>query len=287
MLPDCTLVASHYTVARVNRHGEARADFPRRCAAAAAAGYRGLGLSWPDFKLQRERHGDAGLRAILTAHDLVIDELDCLGSGWADEGEALAQSRAALDDFMSIADALGGRYLVVGDLRPPGQAPVRERMIEGLAAVADRAAAHGLKIAVEFYPWSAIADVTVAWDLVRATGRANAGLLLDFWHHLCGSADDAALRALPPERIVGVQITDGDPDPAIDDPLRRTQLCRRFPGEGRLPIDTVFRSLSTLGVDIPLAVESVDLTHRDLDVEATAAASYRATRTAIARALNP
>ena len=96
-----------------------------------------------------------------------------------------------------MADAFGSHVVNVGDIGMPEDLAAMDDVIEGFAGLCDRAAEHGLLVALEFLPWSGIPDVATAWRIVDAAGRANGGLLVDTWHHLRGVADDDALRARP------------------------------------------------------------------------------------------
>jgi sugar phosphate isomerase/epimerase len=279
--------ASFFTLARLNRDREPRTTLLERAQAAANAGFSGLGMNVGDYARLRRGHSDRELRAILDDHGLAVDEMDSLSVGWADEGKALASARASEDTLLHMADVFGARYMVVTDLRAPEASPPRETMVERLAQIGDRARAHNLKVAFEFLPWAAVSDVRAAWRLARDTGCDNVGVLVDFWHHLCGSGDNSALLEVPADRIFAVQVTDGDPDPSVTDALMRTQVGRRFPGEGVLPIGEVFRTLVHAGVDVPFAVELVDPTHRKLEVGELAQRLYEATWSATAAALAP
>jgi uncharacterized membrane protein len=46
--------------------------------------------------------------------------------------------------------------------------------------------------------------------IARRAGRQNGGLLVDAWHYFRGTDNEAALRALPAERIIAVQFDDVD-----------------------------------------------------------------------------
>ena len=89
------LIAAHYTLARADRAGTARIPFPERVAAAAAAGFAGLGLQPPDYR--RSQAGgltDRDMHALLDHHGVVIGEID--GTPWWPEaGCSEAERRGA------------------------------------------------------------------------------------------------------------------------------------------------------------------------------------------------
>lgn len=172
---------------------------------------------------------------------------------WAYDDERAERGRKAEERVWRMADALGGRHViaVVDDLPGPP-----ELVAERLSALADRAAAHGLIAALEFLPWTEIADAATAWEIVRLAGHPAAGVLVDSWHLYRGAADESQVRAIPADRIVAVHFDDADAVPVgtlLEDTLRR----RRVPGEGALPLVEYVRMLDEIGVRVPYSVEVI------------------------------
>jgi sugar phosphate isomerase/epimerase len=169
-------------------------DFAERVAATASAGFTAMGLRPEDYTRAREAGtSDAQLRDIIDDYGVSVDELSVLRN-WARSGDSGERSRRSEDVFWAMAEALGGQYMMAvsevdGTL---------EEAAERFAGVCDRAAAHGLKVAVEFLPWTSIPDAATAWEIVRLADRRNGGVLVDSWHHFRGARDEAMLQALPP-----------------------------------------------------------------------------------------
>lgn len=113
------------------------------------------------------------------------------------------------------------------------QAPEPVTCVAGFARLCDLAADHGLKVSLEFLPWSAIPDLRSAWQLVERCERKNAGLTLDTWHwqRQPGGPDLETLASIPGERIHFLQLSDA-PARAEDDLANETLRARRLPGEG-------------------------------------------------------
>jgi sugar phosphate isomerase/epimerase len=126
-------------------------------------------------------------------------------------------------------------------------------VVERFAGICDRAAEHGLVVALEFLPWSEIPDAGAAWEIARRAGRANGGVLVDTWHYYFGSSDEAQLRSIPPERIVAAQLSDAGTRQG--DLMEDTSHRRRPPGEGQLDLVGFLRLLDHLGVRAPISVE--------------------------------
>jgi sugar phosphate isomerase/epimerase len=242
---------------------------PDRIAAAAAAGYAGIGMR-PRDRAEALASGltDADMRAMLDDHGVALVELEVLRS-WGMMGEAAEEARRHEDQMYELADALGGRHMMAigeieGDL---------DTVAERFAGLCDRAADHGLRVAIEFLPWTTIPDAGVAWDIVRLADRDNGGVLVDTWHHFRGAADDDLLRAIPPDRIVCLQFDDADAE-VVGTLLEDTLHRRRLPGEGSFDLEGFIRLMDDHGVRCPLSVEilSDELRQRSADEAATAAA---------------
>ena len=119
----------------------------------------------------------------------------------------------------------------------------------------DRAAEHGLLVALEPQACSTIADLDTAAAIVTAAGRPNGGLNLDVWHQTRGAWPLTALRALPPEKIVVIQIDDGPAHPVSDDYLDECTRYRTAPGEGDFDLPGFLTALLATGTTAPVSVE--------------------------------
>ena len=182
-----------------------------------------------------------------------------------------------------MADAFGSRVVNVGDIGMADELAPLDDVTERFAGLCDRAAEHGLLVALEFLPWSGIPDVATAWRIVDGAGRANGGILVDTWHHLRGVADDAALRAVPGDRVYVVQVSDAPAEP--EGPyMEDTTLRRRLPGEGALDLVGFLRTLEAMGVDCPISVELFNPEFQALPADQAARLVHDATRALVAEA---
>ena len=271
------LVASYWTIAGAPVGQPARWSFEARAEAAAAAGFWGIGMHYEDYVAMRQRGvPDADLRRIVERRGVVVDEIEFL-SGWSSDDEAVrGRAREAEDALYALADAVGARQLNVGCSELVGSSVVPERMAERFAAVCERAQAHGLVVAIEFLPWSAIADAATAWDVVKTSGAANGGVLLDTWHFFRGNPDYGALRTIPPERIVGLQINDG-PGVPVGEIREETRRGRRLPGEGDFGLVTLVDALRQMGVQAPWGVEVMSELQASLPLDVATHAAFEST----------
>ena len=239
------LVLSHFCI----RH----ASFDERVAAAAASGVSQIGLQYRSYEeLRAAGATPASLRAVLDRHGVRVSELEVLRPWAADERGKAAAARAERS-VMEMAETFGARCVqVIG----PCPADL-DHAAEVLAVLCDRVAEVGLVVGVEFLPFTNIADAGVALDLVLRTGRDNAGICVDSWHHVRGANDWSLLERLPPERIVAVQLNDGPLVPEDPDYLTDCLSNRRVLGEGAFDLRRLVDLLRLRGVTVPLSMEVI------------------------------
>jgi sugar phosphate isomerase/epimerase len=238
------------------------ASFPDRVAAAALAGYTGIGLSVPYYRaLLGQGWTHSAMRRVLDDHAVAVDEVEAIfgfcgtpgpanlperpGLVYADPDVEVAVFRMADEFGVENAQAVG-----TFDNEPPG-----ERAVEAFAGLCDRAAPHGLAVALEFVPYTNIPDMAAAADIVHAAGRDNGGLCVDAWHFFRGNADWAALEAVPTDRIAMVQINDGPIRPETTNIALEAVSRRRCPGEGEFDLRRFLNVVRPAGDARTLSVE--------------------------------
>jgi sugar phosphate isomerase/epimerase len=244
----------------------------RLVTAAATAGFRRVGLTlWvPDGT---ESPGcvsspctSAADRRTLRSH------LDASGVSVLDVGVVVLSPSLDLDrvaGLVETASALGSDRLVVMN-----RDDVPGRAAANLHAVCSLAAPAGMRVGIEFMPYTATRTLREATALVTAAAAPNAGLIVDLLHlyRSGGTADD--LAGLPPEAVHLVQLCDArrQAPPAAD--LRAEALADRlYPGEGKLPLRTV---LAALPRNVCTTVEAPVARHADRSP------AYRAMAAAVA-----
>ncbi len=139
----------------------------------------------------------------------------------------------------------------------------------------DRAAEHGLRIALEFLPWTEVPDADHAREIVQRAGRPNGGVQVDSWHHFRGAASDDQLRALPPELVVSLQFDDGLL--SGEGTLYEQTFERLVPGEGEFQLVHFLQVLAENGVTAPLGVEVISTRMAQLPVTEAARITADAT----------
>ncbi|HLY82739.1 MAG TPA: hypothetical protein VKQ71_07130, partial [Acidimicrobiales bacterium] len=152
------LIAAYYTLAGVDRHGVARIPFPQRVAAAAGAGFAGLGLQPSDYLRSKEAGlRDADMKAMLEGHGVVLAEIDG-APWWPDPTISAGEFRDAQDTALRLGETFGARHLIAPVPAIPGPRPALNQLADWFGQLCDRAESCGLLVALEFLPWSPITD---------------------------------------------------------------------------------------------------------------------------------
>jgi len=215
------------------------ADVRAAGAAAAAAGCRELSV-W--------------------AHHIAMLDLDALGARvavveaaatWATAEPDAAAAEA--DHLVAIAAEHGARVVMAITMEPV--VPDLDAARRNLARLAGAAAEIGAQVCVEFLPWSGIANLKAAWELVEPVGP-SAGIVLDTWHwqrQLGGPVLDL-LSTIPGDRIGYVQLCDAGPEAGAD-VLTEAMSARRLPGEGVVDYAALVAVLDEIGAQPFIATE--------------------------------
>jgi sugar phosphate isomerase/epimerase len=220
--------------------------------AASSAGFDAITV-WPltyHRAMSREGLDPATMRRIVDDAGLRVTDIDACGD-WlpATEGQPEAppafRSVWARHDFFDAAGHLGADTVVAVHLT--GGEVLHEVAVEGLAGLCDDAAEHGLRVALEFMPFSGIRDLRAGWQVVREADRPNGGLVVDVCHLTRGGWDEALLRSVPADRIFAVQLGDGPAQPP-DDLVDEAMYHRLAPGTGDFDVAGVLAVLSDMGV---------------------------------------
>ena len=262
-----------------------------RLGAASSAGFAGLSVWARDYAAaRREGWSDADLRAQLADHGLAVAELD--PAWWWTPGDVDVASLVAIDDLevfrygeaemFAIADALGARSINAADVLggPWGV----DEAADAFAGLCDRAAEHGLLVHLEFLPWSRVAHLATAWEVVRRAGRPNGGIAVDAWHWFRSDtpSDLTTLRAIPGDQVLAVQLDDA-PAEREPRPLSATLHERLLPGEGAIDLTTMLGALHDIGAAAPIGVEVFSDTLHSLGPFEAAQRAADATRAVLAK----
>ena len=201
------------------------------------------------------------------------------GGHQARGGEKAARAEKFERSLYAIKDALGGRHVMM--ISGPAADGV-DALAERFAGVCDRAAEHGLRAGLETLPWTGIHDIGIAWEIASRSGRPNGGPVYDTWHLNRGGTTEEMIRAVPPDRVVTIQINDGSfelVESELDDTFRR----RVLPGQGEFQIADFIELVESIGVTAPVGVEVLNDELRALSTAEAARLGIDATRKVLAR----
>lgn len=244
------LVWSHFSRPRFD-------DFDARVQAAAEAGYAGIGLFVHAYQRMRDQgRSAADIAATVADHGLVLAEVELVRGWWASggstsEGQVAEECRQLEQLAYELADAAGVRYLqVIG----PYDCSI-DQAAQGFAALCDRANEHGLKVGIEWLPFTNITTAADAQAIVESANRPNGGYCVDIWHHTRGANDISLIQALEPQRIFAIQMNDGPLTQQLPDYKADCLATRVPPGEGQFDCVGFIRALARMGVTAPISVE--------------------------------
>jgi sugar phosphate isomerase/epimerase len=284
-LPTHALIASYWTICGGGPGKSSPRSIAERAQAAAQAGFKGIGLRNDDYAIAREAGvTDAELRRVLADSGIAVAEIEFV-SGWSsDDQDVRGRALRVEDELYALANALQDTPNInVGCSEPVAAPAPLEAVVERFAAVCDRAALHGLTVALEFMPWTGIPDAAMAWQIVSLAARENGGVLVDAWHYFRGTADPAQLRAIPAHRIVGLQIDDAVAE--VVGTLREDTLHRRkLPGEGSFDLTSLVQVLDGMAVAAPYAVEVISDEQFALPLQEAARRSFDTTSAVLEKA---
>jgi sugar phosphate isomerase/epimerase len=258
-------------------------DFRDRCAHAQRVGFAGTGIWHADLEHQLETRTLADIKAILDDHGLTRLELEFLMDWFLEPtDDRRRESDRGRRLLWEAAATLGAHHVKVGNI--PGTPCPLELVTERFAELCDDAAQHhDALIAYELIPFDVnVNTLEELLAVVAGAGRANGVAALDTWHLSKLAIPPEALRAIPPEKLGWVELSDGQ-FANMEDRIDEVVNHRRLPGEGEFDIPAYVDACARLGYAGPWGVEvlSEDLRNRPIDeifdkAYATTSAQFRA-----------
>jgi sugar phosphate isomerase/epimerase len=127
--------------------------------------------------------------------------------------------------------------------------------IDRFGEICDRAADYGLKVGLEFLPFTNVRTAADAMVVVGGADRRNGGVCVDIWHHRRGANDPSLIEAMPADRVMAIQINDGAMTPRLADYKEDCLLNRVAPGDGEMQVAEFVAMLLRMGVTAPWSLE--------------------------------
>ncbi len=225
---------------------------PELLSTASLAGFTHVGMRLNPAAPGELRHpmlGDTPMRRE------TLGRMQATGTRVLDIGVLRLGKETKVADFEPVLESaarLGASHAVVN-----GDDPDQGLLADLLARLCELGRPYGLKMNLEFTPWTGVATLADAIRVVQAAGRLEARVLIDTIHvdRSGGTADDIA--ATPPALVAYAQVCDAHgprPQPRdFDAMIFQARNERGFPGEGNLDLRAMIRALPP---DLPLSLEA-------------------------------
>jgi 4-hydroxyphenylpyruvate dioxygenase len=226
-------------------------DLAAQLTAIRSGGWEALELWLPHWDPLLETHSLGAARRLLDEAGLqAVGACAQTGLLFA-PGARLHEFRDQLARRLEQCAALGAGHLVVTP--GPAQLPERpsvaalETAADNLRAAAERAAAHGVRLGIEFLKGARLVNnlPTALW-LADRVDHPAIGVVLDTFHLYAGPSklEDLALLQHSPERLFFVHVNDV---PAGKPRELWTDADRVLPGDGAVPVGAILAAIRDAG----------------------------------------
>ena len=200
-----------------------------------------------------KEHGVAALKDRLAAQGIAAVAASFQGGLLTSQGDARREHWSHFDARLALCRDLAIPVLVIaGDAFGPLAAEDLGRLSMSLREAAARAAAAGVRLALEFDARASFPNnLQSAVAVVEQVGSPALGLCLDWFHFTVGPSKPLDLWLLTKDNLAHVQLSD------IADVPREmaADADRILPGEGSSPPDDLIRRLKEIGYAGAVAVE--------------------------------
>jgi sugar phosphate isomerase/epimerase len=217
--------------------------------AAASAGFDLVGPDCPSI----EAWQDAGEALPALARQMRDAGVGCAVVAVCGMIDGTPEQLTGLQRAAAHADALGARILQVNVSAPDVSA-----RLAAVSAAADLLDGTGLKLALEYMPFTPLCTLAETLDIVAAVGHSRAGALVDIWHHSHDPDGWQALASAPLNAIAYAEFDDALPGEPGADLIDETMHRRTFPGDGVLDCGRFATMLRERGYSGMVSVEVLD-----------------------------
>jgi 2-keto-myo-inositol isomerase len=233
-----------------------KADLATDVRVASEAGFDCLEIWAAKLKVYLKSHSTADLKRLFADHHIEPYSINSIEHITFRDEAGKESLIAECEELCCIASEIACRYVVVVPGRSPRGSSRRDvieesvRTLDRLSPIAEQ---HGIGLAFEFLGQAdcSVQTLELADVIVRKTGRANVGLVIDSFHFYAGGSTIESIEALDPARLFIFHINDAED-------LPREQLedrHRLLPGLGILPLRDIVAALRRIGYDTVASVE--------------------------------
>lgn len=240
--------------------------------AIAAAGFDSVELT--EAELTYSEMSPAQIRQLLDELGLTISLFHSFASVEGVAADAFATTLDRADRKFALMTELGATLLCVSSNSGPEALDDESVVVEQLAALADRAQQHGVRVGYEAIATGKfVSGYRDAWRIIDAASHPNLGLIVDSFEILAAGDDAASLAAIPGDRIFLVQLADA-PALSVDmETLGRHFRC--FPGQGALDIAGFAAYVTDAGYSGPFSLEVLSDVIRAAPMRSASLDGYR------------
>jgi 4-hydroxyphenylpyruvate dioxygenase len=201
--------------------------------AIAAAGFAGVEIFESDLLSFNGTPKDVASMAASLGLKIVTFQpfRDFEGMPEPQRGRVFARAERKFD----LMGELGCDLLMICSNVAPDSLGGIDRAAADFHDLGERAGKRGLRVGFEALAWGRhISDYRDSWEVVRRADHPAIGLTLDSFHILARKTDLNAIRSIPSDKIVLVQLADA---PWLDmDVMSWSRHFRCFPGQGDFPL---------------------------------------------------
>ncbi|MBQ1157966.1 sugar phosphate isomerase/epimerase and 4-hydroxyphenylpyruvate domain-containing protein [Streptomyces sp. A73] len=240
--------------------------------AVAAAGFDGVEIFENDLLASplgpvdiRKRAADLGLR---------IDLYQPFRDFEAVPEDVLENNLRRAEEKFSVMERLGADTMLVCSSVSPDSIDEDELAADQLRLLAQRAEAHGIRLAYEALAWGRhVSTYDHAWRIVELADHPALGTCLDSFHILSRGSDPRGIERIPGEKIFFLQLADA-PRMAMD-VLQWSRHYRCFPGQGGFDVAGLVHAALRAGYTGPLSLEVFNDVFRQAEASRTAVDAMR------------
>jgi 4-hydroxyphenylpyruvate dioxygenase len=200
-----------------------------------------------------ESHSIDDVRRLLDEHGVRTPVASFQGGLLDSQGERRREAWELLARRLELCAQLGVETLVVAcDVAEPLSQQTIERVQVSLAQLAQEAAKHGMRAALEFQARATLGNnLQTAAALVAQAGSPHLGLCLDAFHYFVGPSQGEDLGVLTRENLFHVQLCD-----LLDVPRElASDSDRILPGDGDIPLAPLLHRLREIDYPGTVSIE--------------------------------
>jgi 4-hydroxyphenylpyruvate dioxygenase len=238
--------------------------------AAARAGFDGVELFEPDLVNSPLLPGD--VRHLAEELGLTVDLYQPFRDFEAVPAATFERNLRRAEAKFDVMEELGADTMLVCSNVSPEAVDDDALAAEQLRALAERAAARGLRIAYEALAWGRhVNEYDHAWRIVDAADHPALGTCLDSFHVLSRGTALEAIAGI--DKVFYLQLADA-PHLSMD-VLQWSRHYRCFPGQGAFDVAGFVQRVLATGYDGPLSLEVFNDVFRQADPHRTAVDAMR------------